>query len=146
MFHERIFDSIKKSDSRMTKIFFKEKPTADQISQYEEGLKHLLQYQRAEVKVVFHDRPVEITTHINGVHMDNTYHWIDHFLVKTPGIEFKTSNPFRDGIDDSTLSKDHIWSDAFLIQDKIYHKLNKTTHLTKDNDDPYWKLWDLRED
>src|SRR3989339_1614535 len=130
----------------MAKISFKEKPTPEQIKLYEDGMRHFLQHQKAEISVVLNELPIIIKTYWNQEHTNTDYHWIEYFLVKALGIEFKTSNPFRDGIDDSTLSKDHIWSDAFLIQDKIYHKLNKTTHLTKDNDDPYWKLWDLRED
>lgn len=128
----------------MNKIFFKEKPTTEQVARYETGLRYYLQHQRAEVKVVVGEEPLRIESYLNGVHDDTTYHWIEHFHVKTPEIEFDIDNPFREGISEDSLLEGHLWNDAFYIQDRIYQKLGRQPGSPKDDKDPYWKLWDLR--
>lgn len=130
----------------MTKISFEEKPTPEQIKLYEDGLKHFLQYQKAEIKVVLNELPIIIKTYWNQEHTKTDYHWIEYFLVKTPEIEFEMDNPYRDGIDGETLSKEYLWSDAYYIQDQIYKRLKKDPCLERGNSDLYWKLWDLRAD
>jgi predicted nucleotide-binding protein (sugar kinase/HSP70/actin superfamily) len=124
--------------------FFKEKPSAEETTKYEEKLSQLLQYIKAKVKIKLLDHPYRIESYINNVHTDATYFWIDVVEVTTPEITCEV-NLFSQnlGHENPVFDQKYAWTDAFEIQEQIYRNLGKNPG-TPPNADPYWKLWDLR--
>lgn len=130
----------------MTEVFFKEKPTDDQIARYEVGVNYYLQYQHAKVRVLLRDIPTRIESYENHTHTDTTFYWIDGFEITTPEGQLVVDAHLREGIAENSLTEEHFWSDAMYIQDQMYVKLKKSIPDIKDVNDSYWKLWGLRRE
>ena len=129
------------------KIYFKEKPHAEETSKYEDKLNYYLQYLNAKVKIKLMDEPIRIESFINGVHDDTTYQWVDCVEIQTPEITIE-ADLFSQyiGHDGAIFDEKYAWTDAAEIQDEIYKKMRKfKPGFGKDNNDLYWRLWDLME-
>ena len=127
------------------KIYFKEKPTAEEVSKYEEKLNYFLKNLKAKVKIKLLDEPRRIETFINNEHTDTTYFWIDGVEVTTPEISIETFLFSQNlGHNEPAFDEKYAWNDAFDIQESIYSELKKKPSSPPDTKDPYWRLWDLK--
>jgi hypothetical protein len=130
----------------MVKIFI-EKPSEQEIQNYEDKLNHYLQAHNAKIKIIVYDKPC-IIHHTQGQEAYDLYYWTDHYSVSTPEITFELVGLFGDyGLNNkqSYYDPNVAWTDAFEIQNAIYQKLDKFKTLKIGNIDSYWKLWDLVE-
>ncbi len=127
------------------KIYFKQKPKTEEVAKYEDKLNHYLQYLNAKVKIKLMDEPIRIESFLNGEHDDTTYHWVNYVEVKTPNITIESDLQSQHlGHEGMIFEEKYAWTDAAEIQNELYKKLGKfKPGFGKENNDPYWKLWDL---
>ena len=125
------------------RIYFKEKPTIQEISRYENKLNYFLQYLNVKIKIKLLNKPIRIESFINNEHTDTTYNWVDFVEVTTPetviGADLFSQHLGHEG---GILDEKYAWGDAFEIQNTIYRKLKRIPFTPPDSMDPYWKLWD----
>ncbi|XOB41332.1 MAG: hypothetical protein ACKKMW_01205 [Candidatus Nealsonbacteria bacterium] len=129
------------------KIQYENKPNKELIKEHCKKLEKLLSAHNLSVSIELFNTPARLERYVNGKLTGIQNLWIKKISIKSPEFGELPVRLTEVGLDENPHDS-KMWTNAWHIQDQIYHQLNlvPSSHENPNwKNDPYWKLWNHLE-